>query len=87
MLVTWKVYTIPLATRRHGARLRPVVWSLAGLLLVSAVGVVLWPATGERILGLPVATWWMLAGLGLAPFVLVQWAYAATFDRVPGRDD
>jgi len=74
---------IALATRNRRARLRPVVTTLAFVLLLSAIGIVLWPAgtaADERLLGLPAATWLMLAGLGLVPFVLVQWAYAATFD-------
>jgi drug/metabolite transporter (DMT)-like permease len=88
--VLFPALLIALATRRHRARLRPVVTVLALVLLLSAIGIVLWPAgiaADERPLGLPAATWLMLAGLGLVPFVLVQWAYAATFDRRPDRDD
>lgn len=80
---------IALGTRSHRARLRPVVTTLALVLLLSAIGIVLWPAgaaADERLFGLPAATWLMLAGLGLVPFVLVQWAYAATFDRPADRD-
>jgi len=81
---------IAMATRSHRARLRPLLTLLALVLLLSAIGIVLWPAgaaADQRLAGLPAATWLMLAGLGLVPFLLVQWAYATTFDRASDLHD
>ena len=62
----------------RGARTGILV--LAGILVVSTA-VLLAPADDTRsgALGLPVATWWMLAGLGGMPLLLVVSIYVATF--------
>lgn len=73
----------------HAAR--PAVAALGGVLTLSALGVLLWPASSspEQLrFGLPVPAWIALVGLGLVPFVLVVWSYAATFRSTDeaGRD-
>jgi len=72
-----------LGAGRHAAR--PAVIALGALLTLSALGVLLWPASpsSEQLrFGLPLPAWIALCGLGLVPFVLVVWSYAATF-RTP----
>jgi len=50
-------------------------WPLLALLAALLVG------SSAAILALPGASWWMFAGLGVAPLLLVTVAFAATFDR------
>jgi len=69
-----------LGAGRHAAR--PAVAALGLVLALSALAVALWPASPspEQLrFGLPVPAWIALSGLGLVPFVLVVWSYAATF--------
>jgi hypothetical protein len=69
-----------LGAGRHAAR--PAVALLGLVLALSALGVLFWPASPspeQYRLGLPVPAWIALFGLGLVPFVLVVWSYAATF--------
>jgi hypothetical protein len=72
-----------LGRRRHAAR--PAVSALGVVLVLSALGVLFWPASAspeQTRFGLPVPAWIALGGLGLVPFVLVVWSYAVTF-RTP----
>lgn len=69
-----------LGAERHAAR--PAVAALGVVLALSALGVFFWPASSspeQYRFGLPVRAWIALCGLGLVPFVLVVWSYAATF--------
>jgi hypothetical protein len=50
-------------------------WPLLALLATLLVG------SSAAILALPGASWWMFVGLGVAPFLFVTVAFAATFDR------
>jgi len=77
--VAFPVLLIGFATRRS----RPV---LALLLLGSTIGVLVLSNGAEdadRWLGLPVATWWMLVGLGVLPLLLVVGAHG--FGGAHGR--
>jgi len=81
--VLFPVALIALGARRAWPRLRAAMAVLGLTVTLSAVGILLLPATvsaGDHLLGLPPAAWLALVGLGLVPFVLVVWSHAATFD-------
>jgi hypothetical protein len=81
-VVLFPVALILLANPRARPALRVALGLLAALLTLSSLGILWLAATGpaERMLGLPPATWLMLVGLGLLPFLIVFRSYAATFE-------
>jgi hypothetical protein len=97
--VLFPVALIALGTRRARPRLRAALVALGATVVLSAIAILLLaPATPgtdpesvpveHYLFGLPPAAWIALIGLGIAPFVLVVWSHAATFDRGgTGRSD
>ena len=61
----------------RNAGLARVLVGLAVLLALSALGVLL--VEPRIVAGLPLSTWLMLLGLGLAPLILVTLGFSATY--------
>ena len=70
-----------------GRRRRRAVVAITALALASQgilLAIAFWPwAPGERVVGLPPATWLALLGLGIVPLVGVPLLYAAGFAGPP----
>ena len=85
LAVAFPVALIVLGAQRRG-RLGGLTWPLAGLLLILEAGAVAMLALRGQILtapwvgGLPLATAVQVYGLFLLPQLLVDFAYARTFD-------
>lgn len=77
------------ARGRGGSAWRRVLPATGLVLLLSGAGLLFIhapPGEGTRILGLPLSTVLMFAGLGLLPLLLTGLGYAADFRRPAGED-
>lgn len=73
-----------LAAPRRAPRAVVTIGALALAVQAMLVALLVWPGA-ERVAGLPVATWWMLVGLGLLPLIVVPALYARSGPG-PGGD-